>query len=54
MLCLVWNYLGVAYWHLGKYGKAAEAFGKASEMGLEEGIYNLEEYRRWDADREDE
>lgn len=49
-----WNYLGVAYWHLGEYGKAAEAFGKASEMGLEEGVYNLEEYRRWDADREDE
>ena len=49
-----WNDLGVAYWHLGEYEKSAEAFEKASETGLEDATYNLEQFQRWDAERDEE
>jgi len=46
------NNLAIAYWHVKEYDKALECFQKAAALGSEEAKENLEEYRKWNEDRD--
>ena len=47
-----WNDLAVAYWHKGEYAKAQELFERAAAAGNKDAVANLEQYKRWDEDKD--
>lgn len=47
-----WNDLAVAFWHKGEYAKAQELFERAAAAGNKDAAANLEQYKRWDEDKD--